>query len=143
MIKKIPGFTAIIRTDYLSLVLLLSPIVAVCIFLYLFTKGEKDSFIYILAGTVIICPPLLFLRVNNIRSLFSCGEETTGRIHKIQFFRDRAWIFYQYEFDGSVYNKKMMIHRNKTTRELRTYKSATILVNADNPRNAILKDIFS
>jgi ABC-type spermidine/putrescine transport system permease subunit II len=78
MIKKSPGGFPIIRSDFLSLLLLLFPIVATCIFIYLFYEGSIDGFTSIPIGIVVICLPLLILRVKYIRDLLNTARKLPG-----------------------------------------------------------------
>jgi hypothetical protein len=143
--RSTPTFFQIISTDYLAqnlFVMIFGPWVIYVID----TLIEKYSSIFMI-GFAALCTPIglfFFLRRQRaITSTFAHGREVAGRVVNIaKIGRNDSLIEYEYEFDGEIHQASNRVKPTDFARRLRNGKSVNVMVHAQNPAIAFLKDMY-
>lgn len=153
MRRKVPGFWALLSTDYTLMLGLLLPLVSgamplACIlmpnWLRKFGLNPENWPIFTAIALVfsLLGLPLALSRWHSLRHLFLCGEECQGRITSFWMERDRGRVEFAYEFAGATHSSGMALHKNPATSSLREGAPVTVLVDPNRPNRAILPDLF-
>jgi hypothetical protein len=98
-------------------------------------------FTWLLAFTVIALAVLVW-RYASVQALFSYGLESKAIINSVSFYKDRGKIFFKYTFEGQKYRLANHVMRTKRTSALRIGAEVDILIDRNNPKRAILRDLF-
>jgi hypothetical protein len=143
--RSTPTFFQIISTDYLAqnlFVMIFGPWVIYVID----TLIEKYSSIWMIAFAALCTPIGLFFfarRHRAISSTFAHGQEVAGRVVNIaKIGRNDSLIEYEYDFDGQTYQASNRVKPTDFARSLRNGQSVNVMVNAQNPALAFLKDMY-
>lgn len=155
--KAKPSILRIIQSDYLALIGILFPIIIFIMYAAVeyfgFFPGlrgrdpiQGTSFAPILlyAGIagVLIGFPLAYWRIRIIQQMFSKGVEVAGQITGISFFRDRGSIAYSYTYQGQTYNGSNAIMKTGQTQKMRSGVPVMLLVNPEEPKRALIRDLY-
>lgn len=105
--------------------------------------AEAAPFLLILsAGATLIGIPVMMLRFNWFRSLFTVGQEIEGRVVRVWFYRGRGRVEFCYEYQGQEYAVGRAVGANRQTRMLKVGDSVPVLVDPANPRKAAIRDLY-
>lgn len=151
-----PSLARIVKSDYVALLTVLSPLVVWLMYLALACfgylpnpKGRKplsDSdapfFLKLALVSTLICIPLLIWRVRHFQTVFANGEAVNGRIEKVYFFRDRGRIEFTYTYAGRQYRAKNALHKTKAATAFREGDEVVIVASRSNPKRAYIRDLF-
>jgi hypothetical protein len=78
-----------------------------------------------------------------ITSLLNHGQETPATVHEIGFYRDRGRVAYVYTFQGQKYLTGNRIMKTKQTRSLQVGDQVTVLVDPNNAKRVVMRDLFT
>jgi hypothetical protein len=139
-----PPIFRIIGTDYTALQGAVFPIVFLGLYVVLPLLGERmpSSFIYIALAVTVIALAVLTWRYRLILSIFDDGQEVSGTISNIVFFRDRGTISYIYTYQGQKFESYNPVLRNKRTRALKIGDEVALLVDRNHPKRAFIRDLY-
>jgi len=157
-----PSVVRIVWTDYLCLILSLTPVILLMITAGLAWKGEVDFrvllsrmsslqfdqvghegvFIAVVVLLVVACPPCLVLRIGGIRRLFVEGVEASAKVVNVFHFRDRGRIEVEFEHKGEMFRVGNAVHLSAPSRSIREGQTVTVLFREDNPKKALIKEIY-
>jgi len=85
---------------------------------------------------------LLVWRVVRIRRLFSRGELVRAQITRLDVAMDRGRVEFAYDFRGHRVSSWTPVHKNKQVEALAVNQEVEVLVDAANPLNAIVRDLY-
>jgi hypothetical protein len=85
---------------------------------------------------------LLVWRVVRIRRLFSRGELVRAQITRLDVAMDRGRVEFAYDFRGHRVTSWTPVHKNKQVEALAVDQEVEVLVDAANPLNAIVRDLY-
>jgi hypothetical protein len=151
-----PSVARIVKSDYVALLTVLSPVVfwlmylALAYFGYLpnprgrkpLSDSDAPFFLKLALITTFICLPLLIWRVRHFQTVFANGEAVNGRIAKVSFFRDRGRIEFTYTYAGRQYHAKNALHKTKEATAFKEGDEVVIVVSRSNPKRSYIRDLF-
>ena len=155
--KARPSIVRIVQADYLALLGILVPVVSlimyICIAYFGFFPGFRGHdpiqgtegapfFFYLFIIGLVIGIPLAIWRVRSIQQIFSKSVEVVGRISNISFYKDRGRVEYSYTYQGQNYSGGNAIMKTRITQQLSSGSQVVLLVNPDQPKNALIRDLF-
>jgi hypothetical protein len=155
--KSKPSIIRIIQSDYVALIGVLVPIVSLIMYIAVAyfgyfpglrgrdpiqgTEGAPVFLTLFIIGLV-LGVPLAFWRIRTIQQLFSKGIEVVGQITNVSFYRDRGRIEYSYSHGGQAYAGGNAIMKTRQTQQLRSGNQVVLLVNPDEPKRALIRDLY-
>lgn len=93
-----------------------------------------------LAGSLICCL-LLILRLRFVQSLYSFGEEVTGKITDSFTFLNALSIQYAYTFKGKEYKRSDVLpFKAQNKNLLQAGSEVSLIVDPANPKQAVIRD---
>ncbi len=99
-------------------------------------------FLSVLIIITIICLAILFFRIRKLKRLCSMGEIVNGVVIKLEAFKDRGRIYYQYSFAGNDYEKSLAIHKSKYTVGFRANDALPVVVNPNDPNESYIRSLI-
>ena len=105
--------------------------------------GEDASF-FLLLGiiTTLICIPLLIWRVRSFQIIFSRGIEVSCHITNMRFNRGRGRVEYTYTYQGQTYQAGNGVFKTKRTKAIPQGDEVVLMVDQDNPKRSLIRDIY-
>ena len=155
--KTKPSLVRIIQSDYLALLGILVPSVSlimyVCVAYFGYFPGLRGRdpiqgtegaplFFYLFIIGFVIGLPLSIWRVRSIQKMFANSVEVTGQITDLSFFRDRGRVEYSYIYQGQNYSGGNAIMKTGKTLQLRPGSQILLLVNPNEPKRALIRDLY-
>jgi hypothetical protein len=149
-----PGAFKIIRTDYLSSLAIIAPLIGIVLYvltgvfgLHIFRRGQDVTDVPLTLGMALIATvigvPLLFWRLKSIQSLFERAIEVPGNILSANFHRGRGRIEFSYFLQGEEYRGGAAVQDNYTVRRMLSRDEVIVVVDPSNPKKAFLRDLFA
>lgn len=149
----------IIKSDYVSMILLLIPIVMVVLYIdteyfgvlgkFLSrrrhgsgTEGDSAIFMILTIISVVAVIPAFIYRVKSFMNHFMNGFEVKGIITAINFRRDKGKVEYEYQIDGEVYKSGHNLMKNKFTKTLAEGQEVNLVVARNNNEKAFIKEMY-
>ena len=153
-----PSFFRVIQSDYIALLGLLFP--AVCLVMYICVayfgyfpglrgrdpiQGTEGAplFLYGFIITAVIGIPLSIWRYKRIQKIFLNGVIVAGKVEGIYFHRDRGSVDFSYQYEGKSYLKPTPIMKTARTRALTRGMEVAVVVNKDDPNQALIRDLYT
>ncbi|MES1244735.1 MAG: hypothetical protein ABUT39_24215 [Acidobacteriota bacterium] len=149
-----PTAFRIIRTDYLSSLLVILPLVGFGLYvitevfgLHIFRRGVDVSDpsaslrMGLIAATIGL--PILVWRLRSIQGLFARAVEVPGSILSADFHRSRGRIEFSYFLQGEEYRGGAAVQENDAVRRLLSRDEVVVVVDPANPKKAFLRDLFA
>jgi hypothetical protein len=155
--KSKPSIVRIIQSDFLALLGFLVPAVSlimyVCVAYFGYFPGLRGRdpiqgtegapiFLYMFIVGLVIGVPLSFWRIRSIQQMFAKGVEVVGQITNISFYRDRGRVEYDYTYQSQNYSAGNAIMKTAKTQQLRSGGQVTLLINPDEPKHALIRDLY-
>lgn len=139
-----PSPFRIIWTDTLAFLAVLFPLAFAFIIVVNWALGEPplESFLWIAAASTVLGIGVLIWRVAAITALYNDAQEVTATITGISFYRDRGRVDYVFTYQNQKYLNKNAVIKNGRTRNILIGEKRTALVDRDNPKKSILKDLY-
>jgi hypothetical protein len=149
-----PTAFGIIKTDYLALLAILFPGIAIALYvatgvfgLHLFRFGEDLTnaplFLRMALGATAIGVPLLLWRVASMQRFFARAVEVEGTIVSANFHRDRGRIEFSYFVAGKEYRGGAAVHKSLAVIRLLSRDNVIVVFDPQSPGKAFLRDLFS
>ena len=91
---------------------------------------------------ILVALGILVWRLTTIFNLFNDGQEATATITDISFYRDRGRVAYIFMFQNEKYLNSNAVMKHGKSRMLQVGEQKIVLVNRDNPKKSILKDLY-
>jgi hypothetical protein len=85
---------------------------------------------------------LLVWRIVRIHRLFSRGQLLRAQITRVEVAMDRGRVEFTYDFGGHRVSSWTQVHKNKQVEALAVNQEVEVLVDAANPGNAIVRDLY-
>lgn len=147
----------ILKSDYIAVLSLIAPIVAVILYIdaqyfgllyQFFSRGrlteplDPSFFLALALITLCICIPLFILRIKKIQKHFHDGLEVMGEIVYLKLWKDRGRVEYEYEIGGKKYRSGNGVHRNNFVNSLAEGQKLPIIVSKTNYNKGFIKDLY-
>lgn len=147
----------IIKSDYLAILSLIAPAVAIVLFIdfkyfgilrQFFSRGRSagsgDSTIFLIMAIVVVCIflPLLIFRINSIYNHFRDGIEVGGKIVYINLWKDRGRVEYEYQINEKKNRTGNAVHRSKFVDSLFEGQEVKIIVSKNNHKKGLIKEMY-
>lgn len=135
----------IVSTDYVSSVALLFPLVIWGMYLaFLFLDpGVVADFISFAGAATILGLIVLLWRVRSMQGILRDGLEEAATISGTGFWRGRGRLEYIYLHQGEKYESGNAVQKNKRTQTLQVGDQVVVLVDRNNPKRALLRDLYT
>ena len=157
MTVRQPSLVSIIRSDYAAFTAVLVPGIVVSISLAVAVLANLPDVPAGAAGASSGSPLLLFAalaaavgglavlfwRVWTIRGVFARGMESSGVLTGVALAKDRGQLTFQFEHAGQTYECGCSVHRSGRTRKLKKGAAVAVVIDASDPRRAVLKDLYA
>lgn len=139
-----PSLVWVIRTDYLSNLAFLFPLVMWGIVAFNYYLGEPVSQNYSLTvvGFTVAGVLVLVWRYLTMLRIFNDGQSAAATIDSVGFFRGRGQISYIYTYQGEKYLGRNFVSRNSRTKNLAIGDRVTVFVDSNNPKRAYIQELF-
>ncbi len=141
-----PSILIILIIDYLAFVAALFPLVTWCFYLIMLFLGEitfTELLLPIVFGVITVAALVVIAwRIQMINTIFSDGIEAQATISSINFYRDRSRVDYVYTYQNQKYSCVNAVHKVSQTRTLYIGQSVTVLVDRNDPKKAIIRDLY-
>jgi hypothetical protein len=85
---------------------------------------------------------LLLWRIARIHRLFSRGQTVRAQITRVDIARDKGRLEFAYDFGGHRLSSWTPVHKSKQVGALAVNQEVEVLVDAANPLNAIVRDLY-
>ncbi|MBS3072516.1 hypothetical protein J4477_01620 [Candidatus Pacearchaeota archaeon] len=93
--------------------------------------------------TLVIGFLVIVFRTLKIKSYFDNGIEVKGKVIGTWEWKvDRGRIYFTYQYKNLTYENNMFVHLHRMTKVFTKGKKVRILLNPNNPKKAIIEDIF-
>ena len=139
-----PSLFWIIRTDYLSSLAFLFPLVMWGIVAFGYFQGDPvtQNYFFTVVGITVAGVLVLTWRFLIILRIFNDGQSAAATIDRIGFFRGRGQVSYIYTYQGEKYTSRNFISRNARTRQLAPGDKVTVFVHSNNPKRAYIRELY-
>lgn len=107
-----------------------------------FSKNHYWGFLVTFFCLSIISLMVLLWRYKNILTFFEDGVESKAIIDRIGFFRDRGEIAYIHIYGGNKYLSVNAVMKTKRTRMFDIGEEIDILIDRNNPKRAIIRNLY-
>ena len=155
--KAKPSIVRILQSDYLALFGILVPVVTLimyaCVAYFGYFPGFRGRdpiqgtegapfFFYLFIIGLVVGIPLAIWRIRSIQQVFSKSVEVVGQITNISFYKDRGKVEYSYTYQSQSYSGGNAIMKTGKTQQLRSGSQVVLLVNSDEPKRALIRDLY-
>src|ERR1044071_79769 len=142
-----PRLGSILWTDWPALLCLMCLPVIWLISAQLVLFRHDGSFTTRAALTIavplsLVAGGLLVWRIVRIHRLFSRGQLLRAQITRIDVALDRGRVELGYDFSGRRVSSWTPVHKSKQVEALAVNQEVEVLVDAANPLNAIVRDLY-
>lgn len=139
-----PSILKIIWIDYLAFLSAVSCLVAVGMQFYdvFLREDPAGSFTWVAWAILLSGIVGVGLRYVSIVSLYNSGLEARGTVSEVGFFRDRGYIKYIYPYENKRYAGRLIVMKNRMTTRYQTGSEVDVIVDRENPKKSIIKDLF-
>ena len=145
MNDKGPSIFKVIWIDYWAFVSVMLCLIAVGMYVYdrFFSRNLSQSFSWFSLGVLILGLFGLAWRYVSIVSLYNSGLEAKATVSEVSFFRDRGYIKYIYPYENKKYASHMTVMKNTTTARYQVGNQIEVIVDRENPKRSMIKDLFT
>lgn len=144
MIEQHPSIFRIIWTDAAAFMSAIFAALFAAFIAYDFLRGNtpNQTSLLIFGGIILVALAVLVWRLIAIFNLFNDAQEATATITDISFYRDRGRVTYIFVYQNQKYINTNAVMKNGKTKALQIGAQAVALVNRDNPKISILRDLY-
>jgi hypothetical protein len=144
MIKQRPSLFNVVRNDYGAFMAFLFPVILWGYFIYTtFAQPPvENTLLYYGLGITAVFVPILLWRIFFFIKIFNTGVETSAMIQEIGFFRGRGRVNYIYTHQDTRYSSSNTIRQTSRTKDISINQEVTVLVDPNNPKRAIIKQLY-
>lgn len=139
-----PSLLRLIQTDYPSFLAALFPLFGWGFFLVdrLRRVDTDANFVLIMGALTLAAVLVLVWRYTSIASIYAAGQEVTATLNNAAFFRGRGNLTYIYKFQGGKYSCTNTVMKTNRTSAYAAGDRVTVLVDPNNPRRAVIKELY-
>ena len=142
-----PRLGSILWTDWPALLCLMCLPVVWLISAQLVLFRHDGSFtareaLMIALPLTLVAGGLLAWRIVRIHRLFSRGQVVRAQITRVDVARDQGRLEFAYDFAGHRVSSWTPVHKSKQVEALAVNQEVEVLVDAANPLNAIVRDLY-
>lgn len=142
-----PRIANILWTDFPALVCLMClPIIwLISAQLMLFRRDggfTGGAALMLAVPLTLVAGGLLVWRIVRIHRLFTQGQLVRAQITRVEVAMDRGRVEFAYDFGGHRVSSWTPVHKNKQVEALAVNQEVEVLVDAANPGNAIVRDLY-
>lgn len=152
-----PSIVRIIQSDYLALLGIIVPVVSlimyICVAYFGYLPGLRGRdpiqgtegaplFLYMFIFGLVGGLPLTFWRIRTIQQMFAKSVEIIGQVTGISFIKDRGRVEYSYTYQNQDYSGGNAIMKTNKTKQLSSGSEVVLLVNPDDPKRALIRDLY-
>ena len=140
-----PSLVKIIWIDYWAFISTVFCFIAAGMYVYdvFFQEKSAQNFTWFAVGIFGLGLLGLAWRYISIVSLYNSGLETKATVSEVGFFRDRGYIRYIYPYENKKYASHMTVMKNKRTTRYRIGNEIEVIVDRENPKKSMIKDLFT
>ena len=139
-----PALWRVVFIDYLAFIAFVFPLVSWGVYGYdmLFQADPWSQFVNIALVVTVVGLCVLVWRCWLILSTFTQGTEVPATINQVGFFRGRGRVHYIYTYQQVKYKSSNVVNKTVFTRNLHQGQSVTVMVNANRPKQAFIKELY-
>ncbi|NMB54565.1 MAG: DUF3592 domain-containing protein [Leptolinea sp.] len=139
-----PSFIRTGLNDYVTYVCLVFPAICCVVILanFVFTSAGTMLLLFVLVLTSLITTLIAGIRFISILKIFHDNQEVMGVISRIDFYRDRGRVEFVYIYQGAKFTSGLSIMKNRRTAGYQPGDEVFVLVDRNNPRKALIKDLY-
>lgn len=142
MDKPRPSLSRVAMTDYPTFLAWLSPIIIWAGYVF-GNPGINSSLFYIGIAMTVVAIPVILWRILYFLKIFEIGEEATAEILGVNYYRSRGRADFSYNYKGSGYTASNLLLVSGRVRELTAGQKVVILVDPENPKSAVIREMFA
>lgn len=144
MIQERPSIFRIIWMDAAAFMSTIFAALFIAFVAYDVLLGNNSDQTSLLAfgGIILLALAILAWRLITIYNLFNDAQEATATISDISFYRDRGRVTYIFMYQNQKYLNSNAVMKNGRTKALQIGAQSIVLVNPDNPKKSILRDLY-
>lgn len=145
MNDKQPSILKIIWIDYWAFVSAFICLIAIGMYAYetFLSRDPAQSITWVALGVLVLGLLGLAWRCLSIVSLYNSGLEAKATVSEVGFFRDRGYIKYIYPYENKKYASHMTVMKNQTTARYQVGNEIEVIVDRENPKKSMIKDLFT
>ena len=145
MNDKHPSLLKIIWIDYWGFVSTVLCLIAAGMAIYntFLSRNATPGMLWFALGILGLGLWGVALRYISIVSLYNSGLETQATVSEVGFFRDRGTIKYIYPYENKKYASHMTVMKNGTTTRYQVGSEIEVIVDRENPKKSLIKDLFT
>jgi hypothetical protein len=155
--KSKPSIVRIIQSDFLALLGVIVPVVLlimyICVAYFGYFPGLRGHdpiqgtegapvLLYMFIFGLVVGLPLAFWRIRSIQQLFAKSVEINGQVTNISFIKDRGRVEYSYTYQNQKYSGGSAIMKTGKTQKLSSGSQVVLLVNPDQPKRALIRELY-
>ncbi|WP_440946113.1 DUF3592 domain-containing protein [Methanosarcina sp. T3] len=106
------------------------------------TASDAPFYLQMAICAVVLLVPVIVWRLKYYNKMFKGADEVTGYITAIRFYRDRGRVRYEYTYKNEKHSAKNRILKSGRTKYYQLGDEITLMVDPENPKKAIIKDIY-
>ena len=144
MDDKHPSLLKIIWIDFWAFVSAVVCFIAIGMYVYetFLSRNSTQSISWLAAGFFGLGLLGVALRYVSIVTLYNSGLEAKATVSEVGFFRDRGYIKYIYPYENKKYASHMTVMKNGTTTRYQVGNEIEVIVDRENPKKSLIKDLF-
>ena len=142
--EKRPSILRVIQIDYWAFIAAVFTVLFWVFYLYdtFIRKNEAANYLYWLIGVTFVCLAVILWRYASILSIYGAGLEAKAVVSGAGFFRDRGYISFIYTYQGQKYQSRVSVMRTKRTARFQVGDEIDVLVDRDNPKRAVIRNLY-
>jgi len=130
----------VITTDYTIYACLVFPVISLIVIIVSLGNPLLIGILTILSAAAVIIAGIRFVR---ILTIFNENQMVDAAITRVFFFRGRGTLFFEFTYRGEKYSSKQQVIRSKTTTKLQPGNSIKVLIDWNNPENALIVELIT
>lgn len=145
MNNRYPSLFKILWIDYWAFVSAALCLIAAGMGIYntYLSRNPTPGILWVALGVLALGLWGVALRYISIVSLYNSGLETKATVSEVGFFRDRGYIKYIYPYENRKYASRMTVMKNGMTTRYEIGNEIEVIVDRENPRKSLIKDLFT
>lgn len=139
-----PQWYRILQIDSIAFITALFPLVFWGFYfgLPLFGDPAPITAFWVDVAVTVIALVALGARLALIYCIFAHGEDTSGTVQSVTFFRDRGWVEVAYVFRGESLRSRSALMKTRRTAALKEGAPVQLLVDTEHPQRALIRDLY-
>lgn len=142
--EKRPSLFRVIQIDYWAFIAAVFTVLFWVFYLYdtFIRKNVTINLLYWLVAITIISLAVILWRYGSMLSIYGSGLEAKAVVSGAGFFRDRGYISFIYTYQGQKYQSRVSVMRTKRTARFQVGDEIDVLVDRENPKRAVIRDLY-